>query len=65
MLEDTSRWVTSKALAECLTGRRDNDVKVVVNGIPVPIAAVYYEPEVDQFHIELVDGDDLRQALRP
>lgn len=58
-------WLTSRLLAELLARRRDNDIKVDVGGILVPIQDVVYWPAADAYVIELVDGEDLRVALAP
>lgn len=55
--------MTSGALVRYLSGRRSNDIKVVIRGTAVPIVSVRYNPEGDQFEIELFEGEDLRTAL--
>lgn len=52
-MSDTSRWQTSKVLAAFLGSKRDNDVKVMIHGVPVPILDCYYSSAGDQFVIEL------------
>jgi hypothetical protein len=56
-------WITSKSLMESLSAHRDNDVKVEINGVLVPIAAVYYHPAADTIILKLADGEDLLMAL--
>lgn len=58
-------WLTSDAVEAFLRGRRDNDIKVNLRGILVPIQSVHYRPVADVYVIELVDGEDLRIALEP
>lgn len=62
-MSGTTNWITSRMLKEFLAARRDNDVKVNVRGILVPISDVRYNPHADAIVIELVEGTDLRQAL--
>jgi hypothetical protein len=61
----TDDWITSRRLAALLASRRDNDVKVNVNGWLVPIRNVHYNAAVDTLVIELVADEDLRVALSP
>jgi hypothetical protein len=63
---DKHHWVTSAKLVALLTGRRDNDVKVVLNGIFVPIADISYNSTADVFVIEMdEDCEDYRIATAP
>lgn len=59
------QWVTSRTLAEFLIGhQRDNDVKVLVNGILVPIIGLGYDPRADAITITLDEGGiDYRAAM--
>jgi hypothetical protein len=59
----TTNWITTRMLKEFLAARRDNDVKVNIRDILVPIADVHYDADADAIVIELVEGTDLRQAL--
>lgn len=63
MADDKTKWMSSHELAKRLLAHRDNDVKVIVNRIEVPIAEVFYRPDGDAVMIELYDGEDLRAAL--
>lgn len=57
------QWLTSRGVARFLHGRRDNDIKVEVNGILVPIGRIYYSSIADSYVLELAEGLDLRVAL--
>lgn len=63
MSEDTSSWLTSKPVASFLRLRRDNDLKVRVNGILVPVEDVYYDQHADSIVLELFHGEDYKMAL--
>lgn len=54
--------ITSRPLADWLGKHRDNDVKVTVHNIQVPIGAAHYCDLADSIVLHLVDGNDLRQA---
>lgn len=61
--KDPSSWMTSQELGRLLMAHRDNDVRVDVDGITVPIASAAYSPDADMILIKLVDGVDLAVAL--
>lgn len=58
-----SDWMTSARIARYLRGRRDNDIRVDVNGVYVPIRDVHYDSLEDVYVVDLIDGEDLRVAL--
>lgn len=63
MNEDKSAWKTSRDIGSFLFGRRDNDVKVDIDGVFVPVADVYYNAAADAYVIELIDGEDFKTVM--
>jgi hypothetical protein len=64
-MTDKSTWLSSHDLAEALGSTRDNDVKVDIDGILVPVAGVRYDHNADAVVITLVAGENLAVALSP
>lgn len=58
-------WLTSRTIADILARhRRDNDIKVMVDGCLVPIVGVAYDSFADMIIITLdEDGDEYKMAL--
>jgi hypothetical protein len=63
MLDDKSKWLMTEDLQAALAGYRNNDIKVEIQGIGVPLAACYYEPAADCWMLVPYDGEDLKTAL--
>lgn len=65
-MADKSEWLTSKDLAEFLAKRRENDIRVSIHNIGVPIIDIYYDSADDVIEIFLdEDSEDYRTALSP
>jgi hypothetical protein len=63
---DKEDWLSSRDLVEHLGSRRDNDVRVVINGILVPIAGIRYESLRDMYVIALDQFcEDYKIAMAP
>lgn len=60
-----NEWLTSSTIADILARhRRDNDVKVMIDGTLVPIVGMAYDSLADVITITLdEDGDDYKMAL--
>lgn len=54
--------LTGRPLAGWLARHRDNDVKVYIHNVAVPIGAAHYCDLADSIILHLVDGEDLREA---
>lgn len=65
MTDNKEQWLTTKDLQEIFAGHRDNDIKVKIRGILVPLASASYHPIADCWVLEPYDGDDLETALAP
>lgn len=65
LVDDPCQWMTSARLKRLLGEHRDNDVKVNIGGMLVPIAELTYWRTADCLVLELVDGEDLAVALTP
>jgi hypothetical protein len=63
MTDDKSQWLTTRDVQQALAGRRDNDIKVEINGTLVPLTKIYYESAGDCWVLEPYNGDDLKGAL--
>lgn len=62
-MSDPADYLTSKTIIALLSSRRDNDVKVQIQGNLVPIKDIVYNVTADTIVIELVEGADYRIAL--
>lgn len=60
--DEKDHWLDSHALAERLIGHRNNDVRVDVGGILVPVEKVGYDRAADVIVIHLYRGSDWRIA---
>lgn len=56
------QWISSKDMAEFLSGRRNNDIRVRLRGVNVPIIDVHYDRMADMIIIEL-DGEDFEYKV--
>lgn len=65
MNENKSTWLTTGALRDALDGHRDNDIKVEIRGVLVPLSEIYYLRAGDTWVLVPYDGDDLATALAP
>jgi hypothetical protein len=57
--------MTSRGFKDFFSRTRDNDVKIVINDVQVPVAALTYDPSSDNYLILPVEDEYYRIALEP
>lgn len=63
-MADKEFWLTSADLVDFLTKHRDNDVRVNINDINVPLITCHYDRAADMLILEPdTDSEDYKIAM--